>query len=157
MRPGDILLVRTATLWGWLIRLVTRSEWSHVALYIGDGMIAEIDAFQGAHVSPLAYDRYQVLRHPAMTEEQAAVAVAWCRGQVGAMYDWGVIVEIGLRIVYGLHACIDSGRRYICTELVLEAYRAADIDLAPGCDALTPGEFSELPGLEPVEELQTAV
>jgi uncharacterized protein YycO len=156
MRPGDILLVRTATIWGWLIRLFTRSEWSHAAIYIGNGMVASIDAFQGVHIEPVPSERFIVLRYPLLTEKQAAGIVRWCYEQLGDRYDWGEIAEVFLRLVWGVQAVVDVKRRYICTVFTLEAFRAVDIDLAPGRHALTPGEMTNLSWLLPVDESQAA-
>jgi hypothetical protein len=121
-------------------------------------MVAEIDAFNGAHIGPSGYSDYIVLRPTTpLTDEQVRRMYVWCAEKIGSQYDWAEIFDYVLRYFRGIHACLDQRKRYICTEFVLEAYRAAGIELTSICDALAPAELEYLPTLERVDELSEAV
>lgn len=147
LQPGDILVERGSGFPAWLVRMLTGSPYTHVALAVGGRQIAEIGATFPARVVPFRPSDWTVLRYPGLGLEQKARLARWCRSQVGQRYDWAAIWELGVRLWGNVHACLESRRRYICTELVLEAYEAAGIYLAPGCDILTPAEVAALPGL----------
>ena len=150
--PGDVLVERGSGFPAWLVRWLTNSPYTHVALALGGGQIAEIGATFPARVIPFRPSDWTVLRYSGLSLDQQARMIRWCRSRLGRRYDWAAIWELGVRLWGGVHACLESRRRYICTELVLEAYEAAGIDLVPpGCDILTPAEVAALPGLHLVD------
>lgn len=102
-----------------LIRLLTWSTWSHVALIDGDQVIEAVwprvreislDEFKSLHsateiVSLLCYD------------EKAIIAAA--RSQIGKPYDWTAVIGIGL------HRDWQEDDSWFCSELVAWAFAKA--------------------------------
>lgn len=153
LQTADVLVVEGTGILAWFVRRATGSAYTHAAVYVGENEIAEVGASYPARIARLRYPRYAALRLPGLTVGQAVRIALWCRARAGSRYDWRAIGELVLRLFGGLHACVQDRRRYICTELVLGAYRAAGIDLAPGCGVLTPVELMDLPGLRQVREV----
>lgn len=96
-----------------LIRAVTWSRWSHVALRDGDEVIEAV-AFHGVRTRPLVAlleqsSAVEIVRLPC---PDPAAAIAAARGQVGTPYDtWGML---GL----GFHRDWQATDRWWCSELV---------------------------------------
>lgn len=147
MTYGDILVIQGTGFLAWLVRIATGSRWTHTALCVGEGQIAEISAEFPARVVPLRYSRYSVLRYSEVTVARQKALVAWARAKAGSRYDWWAIASMVLRLFGPLRACLNAPRRYICTEFVIEAYRAVGINLVHTCEPVTPGELMRLPGL----------
>ncbi len=154
LETGDILAVQGTGFLAWLVRRATGSPWTHVALFVGDGQIAEISPEHQARVVPMRYRRYKAFRlRGGLVPSQQAAIIAWLRGRIGSRYDWAAVAGIALRGLFGgLGACLNSRRRYICTELVIEAYRAAGIDLDPTCRPVTPAELMASEALQLVHQ-----
>jgi hypothetical protein len=154
LRPGDILLTSGSGLVSAGVQLVTLASVSHAALYIGDGRIVEavrprVQIRQLEHV--LAEERMVlVLRHPDITAEQARTVSSYALQKTGTGFNFlGVTLHVPLaasRRVCELplvpspvrDACIRSfgviqyaavGERLFCSQLVLEAFRQAELPI----------------------------
>jgi uncharacterized protein YycO len=120
------------------IRLGTRSHWNHAAIVIAPGLLIEAQP-GGVRRWPLArYDDYcwDRAQAEALTPAQADAISRYARSRLGAPYNWPAIAvfaltTLGMRIG-PLTRWADRRRAVICSELVVLAYRAAGIDLAPG-------------------------
>lgn len=87
LKPGDILLYSSKSLLGWLIRTKTFSRFSHVEIYIGDGLTITA---RPAGVNTYDYtskDLVVVLR-PIATEVYLGHSIAWFQSVRNQRYDW---------------------------------------------------------------------
>ena len=162
MRPGDFAVVATRSRIGWLIRLVTRSQYNHAWVYLGDGRIVEAEG-NGAVISALVdYDGYPVLwSNMTLTEGQRAAIVAKARAVVGTPYSWIDDACIALTAIFGVHVPASVRRRLgstdhlQCAQLVDTCYAAAGVQLftdgrLPG--AVSPGDLADVIAHRPVPE-----
>ncbi len=105
-----------------LIRLVTWSPWSHVAIATEDGTVIESRALSGGVVErPISQalsgaSRIEWVSVPCPDPE---AAIAWARTQLGQRYDWSAAIGIGL------HRRWDRTGRWYCSELVEAALAQA--------------------------------
>lgn len=146
MHKADVLLVRTPTFYGSLIRWWTGSFFNHVATVVGSGEIVEAEA-RGVQRVPLHYDAYIVLRRKGVTEEQGEQVAANALAQVGAPYDWGTIWALALKRFTGWRLFRAWAGHYDCVEQVQAAFR----DAAPFPPVDTPGQFLSLAEFEKVD------
>lgn len=114
--------------------------------------MVEVDTIHPARVAPLSYQTYAVLRYPGLTTWQRETVCQHALAQAGAGYDWIGVVALALRVLGLGRACLNDRYRYICTELVLAAYRAAGIHLVTRCRMVTPEEMLALPGLRRIAQ-----
>lgn len=149
MRPGDILFVRTRTVWGAIIRWLTRSPVNHVALAVDDEHILEVQPETGARIIKNPYREYILGYCPDLTDEQRQGIVAVARSIVGRRYDWSLIGAILFRL-FGWRSCWfrEHPYQYICTEAVDHAYLSVGIDLVERRKSdLTPDDLLHSPRL----------
>lgn len=168
LRPGDYgLVTREPGTWldhvgQRLIEWGTESPYCHAFVYAGDGII--IEAARRVRAAPVTrYDDviWSSGRLPAGLEpsplQRGGIAAA-ARGYVGERYNFLDIVAIGLaqarlgREVTGKEWWVkrlSDDHMQICSQLVVNAYRAAGINMFPGrlSGLVSPGDLGKL--LEP--------
>jgi uncharacterized protein YycO len=127
LEVGDIIAV--SGIFPFNTDYVVPGHWSHVAMYIGDGMM--IEAWKGGvRVVPVDMvnnaDDAAIYRVKTSREVKQA-AVQWALTKVGYPYDYKWLTYFGGKEVYG--------SSYYCSELIWAAYIVAggpDIDQHPG-------------------------
>lgn len=155
LRAGDIILSATHGINSLGIRVFTLSPVSHAALYLGDDRIIEAvgSGVRTRSTGDFMADEATIVafRHPGMTEAHAAAMRAFAQAQDGKKYNTAGIVlqapftlqrkfcEIPLVPGSLRDACLRGtaavqlgaarNDRFFCSQLVLEAYRAAALPL----------------------------
>lgn len=155
-RPGDIGVTPSSGFVARVIRWATRAPVAHAFIYVADGVIAEGDPHGARLTTAGRYPKRWWLIHlsAALTDGQRAGAVAWAVGQTkthdgkGTPYSWLDDLGIGLIDVFGwaprwLRRRMRSTATLMCSQLCVEAYRAAGVDLFPGVagGAVSPGDL----------------
>ncbi|MDR3633341.1 MAG: YiiX/YebB-like N1pC/P60 family cysteine hydrolase [Isosphaeraceae bacterium] len=168
LKPGDIIARCTPGLVSQTIELAGWSRYSHVALYIGHGMV--IDAVgAGVHTRSLTEllsesNRASVLRVPGLTAAQAQAVIHAAEAHEGAAYNFTGLAALeaqklaavishaneGLGGIIGVLSraerlpsrLIDNGT-FACSQLVRLAYMKAGITLSHA-NGLAPGDVIRL-------------
>ncbi|PWK16050.1 hypothetical protein [Tumebacillus permanentifrigoris] len=137
---GDILLVRGKDLhrkrrerFRWLLSAaisgLTGSEYTHAALYIGHGLIIDVDVGRCVAVRNIdELDCFDVFRVAGATVTERQLAVYFCTTQRLRKYDYGAVLSIGLERLFGVpfSGSKDDPRRWFCFELVAAAYKLSN-------------------------------
>lgn len=152
--PGDLFVVRTRTLAGWVIRWFTRSPYSHAGIIVDrDGGTVEAKA-SGAVRGHLAdYRGCPMLVGapvPLTPGERRAIVTA-AVSLLGTPYGWLDLLSLAA-LQYGIRPKFIRDRvarydRLTCAELTDQAYRKAGIHLfADGrpCMDVVPGDLARL-------------
>lgn len=152
---GDIVLSATHGVTSLGIRVITLSPVSHAALYLGNDRIVEAvgSGIRTRSTAEFMADEATIVafRHPGMTEAHAEAMRAFALAQDGKKYNTtGIVLQAPftlqrqtceLPLVPGLvrDACIRGiaavqlgaarNDRFFCSQLVLEAYRFANLPL----------------------------
>jgi hypothetical protein len=143
---GSILFIHTSSPLSWIIRKVTKSQFSHVAISISDdnAQIVEADVFKrlGAKMNP--YKNYEVV-DVEMNESQREQLLIFLKSVYGKQYDYLFILGIFLRLI-GVRRndmWSDRSNRIMCSELVDDAFLSVGIDLVPNraTDNVTPADL----------------
>ena len=130
VRPGDFILCHRRGFASWVIRVGTRSRWSHAAFvgdYTPDGKILIEALTRGVVRTPLSAYRgieYAIVRTGLQGDDQAQ-AVAFAQSCVNDGYGWGtdIIIPAGIVMRYltpgrGLWFGMDGTE--ICSGLVAQ-------------------------------------
>lgn len=146
--PGTILLFKGRGVVSGMIRLQTRSRYSHAALLYPDG-ITLIESWQGAGVRKKSITDFagvDAFIVPGMTEAQWRDAFRFAEAQLGMGYDYRSVLRFVTRV--GAR----DNRRWFCSELVFAALHHAGVDLLARIPAaeVAPGHLAWSPLLLPV-------
>jgi len=152
MRAGDLILVRGNDLLDRAIERVEHSPYSHVAGYVGDGLIIQAEGFRRTDYGALSfYGGQGVFTCPGLTDEQRRRIVAYVEAQVGTHYDYLCLAWELAR--YALHLALPrwvERERFLCSTLWADAYLSAGVDLCPGVWFPSPADLAQSPLLEQV-------
>ena len=155
LQPGDILLTSMSGFRSVAIRMMTFAPVSHVAVYIGDRQVVEAvgSGVRVRGIDELLQEESVVLalRYPDLSAQQARSIKAYALDKSGAGFNYlGVTLHVPLSIGRRLcelplvpsllrDACIRgmgvinqmaaSEGRLFCSQLVLQAYRHAEVPM----------------------------
>ena len=112
----QVLFCRSNAIGSRLIRLLTWSDWSHVALVDGDRYVeATWPRVRESTLAEIlaAHTEHQVVEIPCRDPQ---AALKWARAQVGLPYDLGALLG------FLVHRDWTKPWRWFCSELVAEAF-----------------------------------
>lgn len=149
MRPGDFALVRTNGVIGWLIRVVTRSQYNHARLIVADnGTVLEANP-TGAEVGHVRAG--DVVVSVPLTDEQRAQIPFVAIHLLGRPYGFLDVAALGLsRLglrIPSVRRRIANPRTLFCSQLVDLAW--ANVGFQAFADGrtpqdVTPGDLDDL-------------
>jgi hypothetical protein len=149
LRNGDVLLTEGNTRAAALIKRITRSPWSHVAMYVGpleEGpdprCIVEADIAQGVRsirLSELEGLNVRVLRPIGLSDALRSRLAEWVVSRIGGEYDlkhaWA-LARTFLRLPPKLsippaNGIAESATRFICSSLLANAFALVGYPILP--------------------------
>lgn len=145
LKPYDILAVKGSSWVSPVIRELTHSPYSHIALVLYNNQIAETDYATPEHITQFHYspDQYDIYRYLPLTDEQGKKILEYITEHLGAAYDYMQVMSTGLHIL--LHfPIINNSNEFDCSEIVDRAFYYAGIDLGDhGVGNLTPADEAQ--------------
>jgi hypothetical protein len=161
---GDVLLTDGNTRIAALVRRVTRSPWSHVAMYVGPlesgpdpRCIVEADIAAGVRavrLSELKGLRVRALRRNGLDDTQRRRLADWVVSRIGGQYDLAHAVALASRLLRlplgSSFAPTQSASRFICSTLLAQAFVLAGFPVVPDQSYVTPRDFEAASQLVPV-------
>ncbi len=180
LRRGDILLTEGNTRMATLVRRITGSTWSHVAMYVGpleEGpaprCIVEADIAAGVRAVPLSEfkgQRVRVLRPTGLHDTDRRRLADWVISRIGAEYDvaqaWALarrLLRLPLvsRFPPAPSTMAQGATRFICSSLVAQAFVLVGCPIVPSQIGIrdgrpadhryvTPRDFENASGFEVV-------
>lgn len=156
LRPGDVLLVEGESRISMAIKVLTQSNWSHAALFVGGHWpgasaapepltLIEADLRAGVRAVPLgayAHMHTRICRPVGLTAQEVAQVVSFLVGRLGQQYDLRNLVDLAryllpappvpLRWRRRLIA-LGSGdpSRAICSTLIAQAFQSVHYPILP--------------------------
>lgn len=155
---GDVILIHGNNPISYLIQLITKSYWSHSALALDPGWVAEMGAF-GFNIRPLTFDHpFVVLRHRDLMNPYTPYArkvLSRMRNVIKRIeasppqFDYLEMFRLGLKLIKKrLMAAITREEigAFFCSALIDYVYEQSGIDLFPERqpDDTTPANLEEL-------------
>jgi hypothetical protein len=163
--PGDVILVEGNTRFASLVRVLTQSTWSHVAMFVGPlddrpdpACLVEADVEQGVRTIPLSELRgmsARVVRATGLTAQERAQVARRVLARVGQRYD--VDYAIGLaRTLWPIGrgrarqelTPVAAAERAICSTLLAQAFEEVGypvLSRPAGACVYTPRDFDLSP------------
>jgi hypothetical protein len=146
--PGDVLLTDGNTRVAALVKLVTRSTWSHVSMYVGpleDGpdprCIVEADIAAGVRsirLSELNALHVRVLRPIGLNDMDRYQLADWVVSRIGSEYDlahaWVLgrnLLPLPARLRSSPDRTANSATRFICCSLLAHAFALVGYPIRP--------------------------
>lgn len=152
LQSGDIIIVHSNTIVGRIIRRITNSWASHIAVYIGNDSVFEARPGGARAVSIHNYDgKYRVFR---MNVDASTISkfVEKLELKQNRGYDYGQIFSIAVKDLFHIKIKAQNKRLTICSEIVYEAAQEAGIPVPPVSQAyITPGDFLNWSILEEIK------
>lgn len=159
LRTGDLVFCSGSYFFSGLIQRFTRSVWSHVGLIYRDDQLQRVFVLEsetgiGVRLVPLSkYLRdYHGRRRPYRGQivvgrvepdvglDRLRQGISFGMDELTKPYDNGEIVRIAMRILFRIGRRTHD-RRYICSELVHEAFRRAQVPLRVGDGYISPQDL----------------
>lgn len=158
--PGDVLLMDGNTRGAALVRRVTRSAWSHVAMYVGpleDGpdprCVVEADVAAGVRavrLSELSGLNIRVLRPKGLDETARRRLTEWVVSRIGHAYDLAHAWLLAMKLLRLPLNPRPSSKRFICSSLLAQAFILVGHAIGGDLSYVTPGDFETAPAFEVV-------
>lgn len=163
LRTGDLVFCSGSYFFSKAIRVFTRSVWSHVGIVYRDDFlerifILESETMIGVRIAPLSkylkdyHGRRKPYRgrmfvaelDPAVSPSVMKKAISYGMDQLTKPYDNWEILRIAIRIAFGIGRK-SRDRKYICSELVYEAFHKAGIEFPYHNRSISPDDLWKNP------------
>jgi hypothetical protein len=169
LQPGDVLLVDGKSRMSGVIKLLTRSSWSHVALYVGarpelgceNGHaldLIEADVQFGVRAAPLAEYAHlhtRICRPLGLSADERETVIRYAVGRLGCRYDMRNVLDLARwllplgarRATAGVLGSNDP-QRVICSSLIAQAFQSVQLPVLP--DARPDADHATGPRTDPL-------
>lgn len=144
---GDIVFARTRSPISWLIRTLTKSEWSHVAIMMSDHFLIESDFLKPVRIRKNYYSQFKIVQLN-ITDIERLNLVSFLLDQTNRGYDYGRIVGILLYLL-GFTKNRNLWNDYnkdICCEMVIRGLTILNSPNIPleMLSAITPSDVANI-------------
>lgn len=173
LQEADVILVSEKGLLHDINRMLQRSKWHHVMLYIGQGRTIEATPKKGAHICDLMYDltekeyfAYKILRNKRLIRAQRKKIVnESLKLFLGKKFSWSQYAKIVIgRTLHWKkegnkslvckpgHRCITSN--VVCSNMVAMAYYETGFPISDKYmpEYVVPKDYEESPALTKILE-----
>ena len=171
IQRGDLLLVEGNQRFSNYIKFITKSNWSHVAIYIGDGKLLEADIQNGVQIielSSYSHLHTRICRPKSLSDKDIDRVINYLEGRNGIQYDMKLIFDLLKYILYPpipdklkrrfMELGSKETNKVICSSLIAEAFHYIDYPILPVEDngrlyrshrtLITPGDYDISPYFE---------
>lgn len=134
LKPGDVLLYKPTSIYGWIIRVKTWHSVSHVEIYLGNGKSSASRDGIGVNIYPLRLDGLTCVMRPKQAFDTQK-ATAFTKSHAGTPYGWLDLLNFtGLRI---------HTKGIVCSPWVTEVLRNNNIPIFndEDSDLIAPFQF----------------
>lgn len=152
-QPFDILFFKGDTIIGKLIRFVSKSEYSHVCMFLDQFHTLETAWNKPSIINHFSYKYrdYDIYRlNVQLNDYQKQIILQYITERINYKYDWLYAITRGLNLLFGTKI-INSKNRFDCDELIYEAFKRVGIQLVENGEMLTPSVISKSKYLERVK------
>ena len=108
-----------------IVKIMTKSQYSHLCLYISDDNAIEADGIKGDidYVNINNYKgRLDVYTCPSLTDLQRKQICDYAISRIGQKYDYGLLFFLFLKRLFKFRFRLRDRKTDICSELVNDSY-----------------------------------
>lgn len=141
MQQYDLLFIKGDTVNSRIIKFITRSPYSHVAIVLDNYHVMETDIRYPLQIRHTSYpiNSFDVYRfHRELTDNEKSLMDAYLMEKLQTKYDIARTISNGLFLLFNI-PIRNAVKRLNCTEVAFDMYKAAGIDLGA---ELTPRDLS---------------
>ncbi|WP_282131392.1 YiiX/YebB-like N1pC/P60 family cysteine hydrolase [Pseudoalteromonas aliena] len=141
LKEGDILLTRSNKKNSKLICKITKSDFSHAILYVGESSYihSDVDGVHSGNIQRLLIDETRFAKVVRIKDQvEIKNVINYARLQVGTSYSKISAANAYTKIFSKLDA-----KKQFCSRLVAKAYESAGIELVSNSDACLPQEIAD--------------
>lgn len=153
---ADILAFEAEGIISKLVGLVTKSKITHIGILKDEHFFIE-SVITGVKFTEITYvnRNYHILRNPELNDIQRQDIIKFVINKINYKYDFKLFIGIGLKKIFGINTKWNDTNKYICSELIYEAYKSVGIDLIPCAkpEDMTPGNIYNSSMLVEVHDL----
>jgi hypothetical protein len=140
---GDILLTSEKSMPSKLVRLVTKSDFSHAMLHVGDGSYIHADS-KGVHsnnIQRLLFEKSEYIKILRVNNIQAfEAACCFARSKIGTAYAYKDAINIKTKSVQN-----PNSNRQFCSRLIAQAFQQCNVNLVADPNYCTPQDLLDSP------------
>lgn len=127
------------------IKDITKSQYVHCALAVGNGDLIEANGFITTREIPLSGEPgFDVYRIEGLTNDQKSKILNYVKSKIGTKYDYEKIIGLVIRfkLFHHFEGFTEAGH-FICSGLLDEAFLAGGVKRINSCfeNNLAPGEL----------------
>jgi cell wall-associated NlpC family hydrolase len=155
LEPADLVFIRGNRWLDFPVKLVTNSQYTHVAGYVSKGRVIEAQGLRATgyeHVTTYA-GVSDVYRCPRITLGQKQQVIRYVEKEIGGQYDYLLLGWEAWRHIFGFMLPYLKNKRRICSTLWADAYLQAGIDLCPNHRYPTPADLTHSKHLRKIGRL----
>lgn len=155
IQPGDILLIHGNTWVDEIIKLVTRSPYSHVVGVVNTHQVVEILPLSKVRFRKIQdyIGRADVFTCDRLSVDERRKIVNYVKAKIGTPYDYSLLIWEASRYLFNWVWPYKNKDSSLCSTLWSEAYRKAGIDLCPDVKFPVPGDLAKSRYLHKVRKL----
>jgi len=160
MKKGDLLLFRRESGISKVIRWLTKSEYSHVAVCVSPEMNLVIEATAGlvraADIRSFEEGVYDIYRPKHGEKYNQDEVLSFLVSKLNYKYDYAGVIYLGFLKLLRLKKTANTfqkDRDHFCSELVAEAFMAGGLRLVPfmAASVISPADISKSTKLERIK------
>ena len=142
LQTGDIIIVHSQTLIGRIIRYITNSWASHIAVYLGNGLVFEARPGGAKSVPLFDYNGSFKAYRMNISSEILSAFLESLEAKQDWGYDYGQIFSIAIKELFHIRIKAQNKRLTICSEVIYESAQEVGIPVPPiSQEYITPGDF----------------
>ncbi len=152
LKKGDILACWDNSLISKIICWITKSKVSHIVIMYDNALAVE-SWWNGVRIIKLSNLKkrcnFYGLTYLKLTKEESNSIIKYLQNSYESKYDFIQTITIGLHKLFGFKIR-NNNKKYICSELIWEAYNSVGIEIAPQVnekDDVVPGDLLSSPRL----------
>lgn len=132
LRVGDLVMYKPKGLLGWIISKISKSDYSHVAVVLGNNTIFEANKFIKSRIVKLDYDKeiHHIYRLSDLTKWKKQKIISKAHKYIGVKYDYLQVIGLFFRLVFNKHDTFNNLNKFICSEVIDKIYIEAGIKRA---------------------------
>lgn len=155
LQLADLILVRGNQWVDLPVKLVTKSQYTHVAGYVGANKLIEAQGLRKTGYQGLQtyYGACDIYRCPALNFSTSQQVILFSESKVGSHYDYPLLAWEFFRFTFGVMLPYVKNNRRICSTLWADAYKHAGVHLCPTQEYPTPSDLVKSPLLRKIGSL----
>lgn len=117
METGDVVFVRGHSFISRIIEYFDKGKFSHVAIFVSDNAIIEVEHNTKSRIVPFEYKDYEII-NLELTNKQKEIIQELSFKLLGHKYDYRQMIGYLVRFFNKNYKIHNSPKKYICSELV---------------------------------------